>query len=699
MRPILLTALVSFLPPAVQAQTVESRAGREATRDSLVTLEETVVSVSRNATNLAATYISVDVLPARLALDKPSGRIEQTLQMAPGVTVQDGQANIRSGSGWSLGSGSRVLVLVDDLPALSPDAGGVQWSALPMEALEQVEVVKGASSSLYGSSALNGVIHLRTWEPSAKPRVMVTTLAEGYGQPPRLGLRWYDAPRGRGALRFAASGSNSTGVHGWVVHGQAFGDQGYQYGVGETGGRIHTKYRYRPNDRVEVGVNAQFMDRASRSALLWEDFRYGYTPLDSSATRTESQISALSGHVILRGSAIKHTFRLRAMGIDTKSLLDSNDYSNASEQLLGEYLAQAYHKNWAFTAGMQGSASTMSSPLFSGDHRSANLGGLLQVDYSRKRWDAHLGMRYEAFGIDDLDVFRRPVLRAGLHRVLGRATHLRASWAQGFRYPSVGELFSASAVGVLQVFPRAGLNPEQGWTSEFAVRQAFKGRYGLKGYADLALFRTEFRDMLEFSFGQWANLPNAGLANFGFTALNVGPTRIQGVEATLVGEAKLGPGTLQAMASYTWAQPLALAPDEVYAYDAVGSPLTYTSTSLDPSKRVLKYRYQHVVKADLAYVWRRFTGALSLRANSFMSNIDGIFTSPLVAIYVPGVADSRYFTRGGDFVADARVQFRATERWTLIAGVSNIGNRVVSPRPALLAEPRMLSFQCNFYLN
>jgi outer membrane receptor protein involved in Fe transport len=106
-----------------------------------------------------------------------------------------------------------------------------------------------------------------------------------------------------------------------------------------------------------------------------------------------------------------------------------------------------------------------------------------------------------------------------------------------------------------------------------------------------------------------------------------------------------------------------------------------------------------VAKADLAYVWRRVTGALSLRANSFMSNIDGIFTSPLVAIYVPGVADSRYFTRGGDFVADVRVQFKATERWTLIAGVSNLGNRVVSPRPALLAEPRMLSFQCNFYLN
>ncbi len=668
-------------------------------RDSLIALDETVVTVSRNATNLAATYVSVDVLPSRLALDKPNGRIEQTLQMAPGVTMQDGQANIRAGSGWSLGSGSRVLVLVDDLPTLSPDAGGVQWSALPMEALDQVEVVKGASSSLYGSSALNGVIHLRTWEPSAKTRVLVTTLAESYGQPPRLGLRWYGGPRGRGALRFAASGSDSTGRHGWVLHGQSFGDQGYQYGVGEASGRIHAKYRFRPNARTEWGLNAQYLNRSSRSALLWEDFRYGYTPLDSSATRTRSQIGALAGHLIVRGDRVKHTLRLRGLGINTASFLDSNDYSNASQQLLGEYLAQAYRGSWSWTAGIQGSAGQMTSPLFSGDHRSANLGALLQMDYTRARWDAHLGLRYEAFAIDDLDVFRRPVLRAGAHRALGRATHLRASWAQGFRYPSVAELYSASAAGVLQVFPRPGLKPEQGWTAELALRQAFKGRGGLKGYADLALFRTEFRDMLEFSFGQWANLPNAGLANFGFTSLNVGPTRIQGAEATAVGEAKLGPGILQAMLSYTFAQPLALDPDRVYATDAAGNPLSYTSTSLDPSRRVLKYRYRHVGKADFAYVWGSVTAAFSLRANSFMENIDGIFTSPLVAIYVPGVADSRYFTSSGDFVADARIQCKVSDRWTLIAAGTNLTNRVVSPRPALLAEPRMWSLQANFLLN
>jgi len=114
---------------------------------------------------------------------------------------------------------------------------------------------------------------------------------------------------------------------------------------------------------------------------------------------------------------------------------------------------------------------------------------------------------------------------------------------------------------------------------------------------------------------------------------------------------------------------------------------------------VLKYRYRHVGKADVAYTWRRLTAAFSLRANSFMENIDGIFTSPLVAIYVPGVADSRTFTSGGDFVADARLQFKVSDRWTLIAAATNLNNRVVSPRPALLAEPRMLSFQANFLLH
>ncbi|MEN9432218.1 MAG: hypothetical protein RL206_1137, partial [Bacteroidota bacterium] len=69
MRRIILFTVAALNVGHLAAQ--ESTKG--APRDSLVTLDETVVTVSRNATSLAATYVSVDVLPNRLALDKPTG--------------------------------------------------------------------------------------------------------------------------------------------------------------------------------------------------------------------------------------------------------------------------------------------------------------------------------------------------------------------------------------------------------------------------------------------------------------------------------------------------------------------------------------------------------------------------------------------------------------------------------------------------
>ena len=158
--------------------------------DSIVNLETTVVSANRTEQSIENTTVSIDVLPQRLLTSKSNSRIEQVIQMSPGVTIQDGQANIRSGSGWSLGAGSRVLLLVDDLPVLSPDAGGAIWNAMPMEAIEQIEIVKGAASSLYGSSALNGVIHLRTWEPSDEMRIRVNTMTEIYDQAKINSLNW-----------------------------------------------------------------------------------------------------------------------------------------------------------------------------------------------------------------------------------------------------------------------------------------------------------------------------------------------------------------------------------------------------------------------------------------------------------------------------------------------------------------------------
>lgn len=667
--------------------------------DSTVFLETTVVTANRTEQRLENTTVSVDVLPLRVLQEKANARVEQMIQMSPGVTLQDGQANIRSGSGWSLGAGSRVLILVDDLPALSPDAGGVLWNAMPMEAVEQVEVLKGASSSLYGSSALNGVIHLRTWEPSTEQRVRVSTMVEAYDKPKMRSLGWWNQTRGRAAVRYAFSDSyGEKNQHGIVLHGQLFGDQGYQYLVGDQSARMHAKYRYKPSNRLEIGLQGQYWTSDRSSALIWEDYRLGYTPLDSSATQTQSDLAALTGHLKYRQGRQLHTLRVRGMAYDNASGLDSNDYSNAGQSFHAEYLWQAFGvKGWNLSAGALLIQSSMNSPLFSGAHASLNQALFTQLDKSTERWDLSIGLRYESFSVDGM-ADAKPVLRLGGHYQLAEASHLRASWAQGYRFPSIAERFSASAAGALQVFPSPNIQSESGWTAELGYKQGFRLKE-LQGYLDAALFYTQFNHMLEFTFGKWGTLPGTTLANYGFTSLNVGPTRITGLELTGGARGQVGSVKLEGMVGYTYSLPVALDPTGVYATDADGQALSYQSTSLDPSQNLLKYRYVHNAKADIQAVWKGWTLGGSLRYNSFMSNIDAIFTDPLIAIFVPGVADSRYQLNKGDLFLDFRLNKRLSRQLTVQTGIQNALNRLASPRPALLAEPRLVSLQLSYALN
>ena len=55
------------------------------------------------------------------------------------------------------------------MPLLSGYAGDTQWNAIPIEQAAQVEIMKGASSVLYGSGALNGVIAITEKQPVSKP--------------------------------------------------------------------------------------------------------------------------------------------------------------------------------------------------------------------------------------------------------------------------------------------------------------------------------------------------------------------------------------------------------------------------------------------------------------------------------------------------------------------------------------------------
>jgi iron complex outermembrane receptor protein len=154
-------------------------------------LSMVVISASQYEKDLKRENVSIEVLGKDQLKNNNSTDLADAVNRAPGVQVQDGQISIRGGSSYSYGVGSRTAVLVDNLSISSADLGMNQWSFAPLENAEQVEITKGSSSVVYGSSALNGVVNVRTAWPKADPETEIIAFTGFYQNPKRAYMAWW----------------------------------------------------------------------------------------------------------------------------------------------------------------------------------------------------------------------------------------------------------------------------------------------------------------------------------------------------------------------------------------------------------------------------------------------------------------------------------------------------------------------------
>lgn len=161
-------------------------------REPVQNLSTVVVSAGKRTQEVEEVPVSMEILRPSLIDNKGVNDLEQAVDQSPGVFTMDGQVSIRGGSGFAYGAGSRVLLLWNGMPLLSGYAGDTQWNAIPMEQASQIEIMKGASSVLYGSGALNGIIALTEKEPSPSGEIKVKVQSGVYGDPRRNSLIWWD---------------------------------------------------------------------------------------------------------------------------------------------------------------------------------------------------------------------------------------------------------------------------------------------------------------------------------------------------------------------------------------------------------------------------------------------------------------------------------------------------------------------------
>ncbi len=712
-------------------------------------LEQATVTSSKFKKPLGEVTVSLAIISSDLLENTNASSVNQALEKVPGVNTMGDQVTIRGGSGFAQGTGSRVLILMDDMPAMQADAGLPNWRDLPTENIQQMEVLKGAASALYGSSAMNGVINIRTALPTKKPYTKVSLFGTLYGDPKDSKNKWWTGANMPFEMGLQLAHRRKIGKFDVVLGSNLFYNQSFMQGfryvdpnaanpVLDTNSasqgydhkaRITVNARYRHSENLIFSLNTNINMGSQNSYMFHSRVRPPYGPdLGLYETDFEPAPKGQNFRMTIDPAVTyfdkwsdRHRFQFRYFYIDNNN---EGNQSNSSNQFYGEYqFMRRFEKlgGLEIVAGAVGSTILSSSEVYSNEtYQHTNFAAYLQLDKKFfKRLNLSFGMRYELNSTKYPDsihytltfngqplpngdkhvnltdtIEHKPVFRAGISYKIGLATFIRASWGQGYRFPTVLEKFISTKAGGISIAPNPGLVSETGWSAEIGIKQGFKiGKW--QGFIDLAGFWTEYENMMEFQASreinsQFFNLPIA------FQVQNIGNTRITGLDLSIAGEGNIGPVKISLLAGYTFLNPqYKNFEDSLVQLDIQ----TFSTTT----ENILKYRNRHTIKFDAQATFKGISAGFTFQYLSFMEGIDKFLDGEQDPLIFPLTQNPytkvHYFReehKSGTFILNARVAYQIAKFVKISVLINNLLNDEFAIQPGKLEAPRNFAMRADF---
>jgi outer membrane cobalamin receptor len=636
-----------------------------------------VVSANKMEQRVAELTVSMDIIKSGDFLKTHITDPQELINKTPGIEVMDGQASIRGGSGFSYGVGSRVLALIDGLPVLSPDAGNIKWQFMPLENISQIEIIKGASSVLYGSSALNGIINFRTADATNIPVTQFYAETGIFDKPKNKNWTWWNSPRVFSSASF--SHLRKTGKTDLGIGINLLADNGYRKFNDEKLIRANFRLKHY-NEKVRgltYGLNINSGYTVKRDFILWEDADFGALKQDTSTVSLlHGSFVAFDPYISLnRIGRFKHDLRIRLQSSNNRFPVRIDKNSDAIS-FYSEY--QLYYKLSDFLNITAGLAETYSKIIsqFHGDHEGINIAGFTQMEANPfPGLKLVAGLRLEQNSLDDKHDKIVPIFRTGINWQAADYTFIRASFGQGYRYPSIAEKFASTTLGSVKIIPNPYVLPESGWTSEVGVKQGVLiGK--TSGQADFSLFFSQYSDLIEYLFDFFPD-PVTEINDFGFQATNVEHSRVYGYELEFALNRDLGPVYTTITGGYT------------FTY-----PVEFDETTNKNTDTYLKYRRKHSGKISINSSLGKFETALSMFLKSKMLNIDDIFLKDFDGkVILPGFPEYWENNNTGFIVLDGTLGYKISGSLNVSFVVKNITNTEYMGRPGDIQPIRNFSLR------
>ncbi|MEN9465354.1 MAG: hypothetical protein RL217_1535 [Pseudomonadota bacterium] len=611
-----------------------------ATAQSAAELDTLVVSATRVERALNDAPVRTEVV-SRYELDHTHARsLKEALENVPGLQLRE----IHGKSGYEASlqglSSDQLLILIDGMPLAASTGSSVDLNQLAVADIERIEIIKGAASAQYGSSAMGGVINIITRQAEAGLRSTLSYDAGSYGKQ-NIGEKTSDIAQHHASAsleggnqtlkaRLSADLRNNQGFDAnpgtWVRQGddsertqyagqltwhiqdgaflaaevQQFQENDKQW-LPETSGLLPNKYEDIERLRVNLNAGYRFAGGAVLNAkALQEDYRsdsykqnLGYVPFDKRHMRLDTDF--LSLQLDLPSTFLGMTRHQWQIGSDLRR----------------ERLTQI--KDGVAEIGSQGQAARENYEVFVQDDYFFSENGELVLGL-RVQNDSDFGLhsspkaalKYRAFEANDQQVL------------------LRISVGTGYRVPNLKEryyTFDHSSIGYV-VMGNPDLDPETSVSYQAGVLWQISAQQSV----DINAFYNDIQGLIQTDKNSSGTINGAAVYRY----QNIDSARTFGLES--VYNNQLNP-SLRLNLSHT-----------------------YTQAHNQSTGEKLTQKPEHIARVGLDYqAWDRLS--LGLR---------GRFQSRELAATAPKVWSPSWYS------LDLKASYQATPALRAFAGVDNL---------------------------
>ena len=520
--------------------------------------EQIVVTASKREQSLEEVPVSISVMDASEIRQRNSLTLDDALRYVPGVNITGFQVNIRGSSGYSRGAGSRVLMLLDGVPFITGDTGELNFESIPIGQVDHIEVVKGATSALYGSNALGGVINIITKPIPEIPETDIRSYGGFYNKPSFAQWNWSD--KNRWFNGESVSHSRRVGDLGVSLFFSRQIDDGFRQNDYLRRYNFYMKVKEEISAATSLTLNFGLLYQYRGQFLYWRNLDSALIPpvlqVSDDVKSTRYYVSGMYNRVI----SDNFLFTAKAIWYHNDWGFETIHQYGINQSLSDDFRLEALSTllldgGHTLTFGLDTHFDNVSAKMLFGD-RTGGGGALYGQDEIKLAdlWTLTLGARFDFESLGNAKPVGSLSPKAAVAYTPGSGTTIRASFGRGYRVPSVAEAFLSGEVSGLATVPNGNLRPEKSTSYEAGLSQ----RIGDWGTFDIAGFRSDYDDLIEaglivsssdLPIIQWRNVTKA---------------RVQGVETSL----KLGlfDGGLLYNLGYTYVYPENLSEHDILKY-------------------------------------------------------------------------------------------------------------------------------------